>query len=57
MDRRVTKLNHYLDDTDLAAELVELGLDTPRKIKAEMKTSLNKKIGKAKADKVKGKIK
>ena len=34
MDQRVRKLNHRLQDADLAAKLVAAGLDTPRKIKA-----------------------
>lgn len=50
MDHRVTKMKHRLDDVDLVTELIEIGLDTPRKIKAER--NLVRHIGKRKADKV-----
>ena len=57
MDARVLKLKHKLDDADLAAELVGVGLDSPKKIKKTSKSELNKLIGKTKADKVKDKVK
>ena len=34
MDPRANKLNHRLNDRDLAEKLVAAGLDTARKIKA-----------------------
>ena len=55
MDQRVYKLARKLGDATLAAELVDAGLDTPKKIKAEK--NLVKQFGKSKADKVRGKIK
>ena len=55
MDARTVKLALKLGDKALAQELVDLGLDTPKKIKAEK--DLQKKLGKTKADKVKGKVK
>lgn len=55
MDQRVLKLSHRLGDVELATELVELGLDTPKKIKAEK--NLVKRIGKKKAGKVRKRIK
>jgi hypothetical protein len=50
MDHRITKMRHKLNDVDLATELVKIGLDTPKKIKAER--NLVKHLGKKKADKV-----
>ena len=55
MDQRVARLARKLGDADLAAELVELGLDTPKKIKAE--SNLTKYIGRTKASKVRKAIK
>lgn len=49
------KLQHKLGDADLAAELVAIGLDSPKKIKAEK--SLSKRIGRRKAAKVRKKVK
>jgi len=57
MDARIYKLTHKLGDSQLAAELVGVGLDTPKKIKALSKAALEKSIGKDKADKVREKVK
>lgn len=50
MDYRIMKLRHKLDDIDLVTELVEIGLSTPKKIKAER--NLVRHLGKKKADRV-----
>lgn len=52
MDARTQKLAHLLDDAELAQELVDAGLDTPRKVKSFDKGKLEKALGKDKADKV-----
>ena len=52
MDNRIQKLARLLRDPDLAHELVQAGLDTPRKIKAIAKKDLGKLIEKGKVDKV-----
>ena len=52
MDNRVQKLGRLLRDADLAQELVQAGLDTPRKIKAIARKDLEKLIAKGKVDKV-----
>ena len=57
MDARVFKLKKKLGDANLATELVDVGLDTPKKIKKLSKSELEKAIGKSKADKVQEKIK
>ena len=57
MDQRVFKLKHKLGDADLATELVEIGLDTPKKIKQLSKAGLEKVIGKDKAAKIREKVK
>lgn len=57
MDARVMKLAHKLGDSQLAAELVEAGLDTPKKIKKLSKSVLKKVIGESKADRVRERVK
>jgi hypothetical protein len=57
MDRRAVKLKHKLGDADLAIVLVEAGLGTPKKIKKLSRSALEKRIGKSRAAKVRGKIK
>lgn len=52
MNNRTQKLAHLLQDEELAEELVKVGLDTPRKIKAITKKDLEKLIDKGKVDKV-----
>ena len=45
MDQRTRKLGHVLQDTDIAAALVEAGFDTPAKIKAATDSALRKVRG------------
>ena len=54
MDPRTQKLGHVLQDNDAAAALVEIGIDTPRKVKAATDTALRKArgVGQAKLDKI-----
>ena len=52
MSGQIQKLARLLGDRDLAIELVQAGLDTPRKISAVAKGDLEKLIDKGKVDKV-----
>jgi hypothetical protein len=51
MDARTQKLAHLLGDDELARELVDAGLDTPRKVKAAKRADVEKAVGKEKAGK------
>ncbi len=48
----VSKLAALLDDAELAAELVQAGLDTPAKIKAAKAKDIEAAVGKSKSDRV-----
>ena len=54
MDPRTRKLGHVLQDNDAAAALVEIGIDTPAKVKKATDTALRKArgVGQAKLDKI-----
>lgn len=52
MSGRTQKLALLLGDRDLATELVQAGLDTPRKIRAAKPADVKKAVGKEKADRV-----
>ena len=51
MSGRTRKLAHLLRDKDLAAKLVQAGLDTPRKIKAAKPADVETAVGKEQAGK------
>jgi len=45
MDQRTQKLGHVLRDKEAAAALVEIGIDTPAKVKRAKDTDLRKARG------------
>lgn len=51
MSGQIQKLARLLRDRDLATELVQAGLDTPRKIRAAKPADVEKAVGKQKAEK------
>ena len=58
MDHRITKLKRKLGDAELAGKLVNVGLDTPRKLKAADDKDIKaiSGVGQSGADKVRAVI-